>query len=219
MVQRIGFGVLWIVFSLYAFFLAPPDDPEATLDLIRRLISGDIAGINPLIVAEFNLMGVLPFIYWSLLFIDGARQKQMGQRIPAWPFAGLMMAVGAFALLPYLVLRRPLEGSESLPSFDWNLRLWNSPWTGRILSLATLGLLGYGISQGDWVDFIQTWQTSRFIHVMTLDFLLLSSLLPFCIANDQVGRMPALIPGWVVNRIPLLGSLAYLSVRPDPCKP
>jgi hypothetical protein len=216
MIQRIGFGLLWLAFTVYAFFLAPPDDPEATFELIRRLISGDIAGINPLIVAEFNLMGVLPFLYWTLLFIDGARQKHMGQQIPAWPFAGLMMAVGAFALLPYLVLRRPLDGSEPLPPFDWNLRLWNSPWTGRILSLVTLGLLGYGITQGDWLEFIQTWQTNRFIHVMTLDFLLLSSLLPFCIANDQVGRRTSWVPSGVINWIPLLGSLAYLSTRPDP---
>ncbi len=212
---RLGFGLLWLGFVLYAIVLAPPDDPEATFELIRRLVTGDLQGINPLIIAEFNLMGVLPLIYWCLLFIDGNRQKQLGLSIPAWPLATLMMAVGAFALLPYLGLRRPLTGAETFKSqLPWTLALWNSAWTGRLLMLGSLGLLGFGIGQGDWLDFWTQWQTSRFIHVMTLDFLLLVALLPYLVSQDQIGREPGVCPQGLINGLPLLGPLAYLATRP-----
>ncbi|MGF1575456.1 MAG: DUF2834 domain-containing protein [Cyanophyceae cyanobacterium] len=217
--SRLLFGLLWLGFTLYAFVFAPPDDSEATFALIQRLVSGDINGINPLIVAEFNLMGVLPLAYWCLLFVDGYRHKTQGSRLPAWPFSLLMMAVGAFSLLPYLALRQPVESlkDEGIPTpLPWTLRVWNSPWTGRALLVAAIALLGFGITQGDWGDFARQWQTSRFIHVMTLDFLLLSALLPSLIAEDKVGREPtgSLLSG-IVNFLPLLGSLLYLASRPQ----
>jgi hypothetical protein len=217
MVTRLGLIGLWLAFAGYAFFLAPPDDPQKTLELITRLIRWDVAGINPLIVAEFNLMGILPLGYWCLLLIDGHRQKSLGQKISAWPFALLMMAVGAFALLPYLALRRPLQGDEPIPTpLGWSLHLWNSVWTGRILSLGVIGLLGYGILNGDWLGFVAAWQTNRFIHVMTLDFLLLYSLFPWVIAEDRIGRHETSgWPSWAVSWIPLLGAFGYLSFRPE----
>lgn len=110
--------VLWLGFVGYAFLLAPPDQPE-TWDLIQRLIRFDVAGVNPLIVALFNLMGVWPGIYAAVLLTDGR-----GQKIPAWPFVAGAFALGAFALLPYLALRRPFP--EWRGSVSWGLRLWNS---------------------------------------------------------------------------------------------
>lgn len=47
-------------------------------------------------------MGVWPLIYTALLVVDGQEQ-----RFPAWPFAAFSFAVGAFALLPYFILRQP----------------------------------------------------------------------------------------------------------------
>jgi hypothetical protein len=101
MSRKIGFWLLWIAFSTYAFVFAPPDSPD-TVALITNLSTGKIAGINPLIVALFNIMGVWPLIYSCVLFADGR-----GQKIPAWIFATLSFGVGAFALLPYLALREP----------------------------------------------------------------------------------------------------------------
>lgn len=216
--SRLLFGLLWLGFSLYGFVLAPPDDPEATFALIQRLIAGKIDGINPLIVAEFNLMGVLPLGYGCLLLVDGHRHRTQGSRLPAWPFASLMMAVGAFALLPYLALRKPvaqLENDGILAPLPWTLKIWNSAWTGRVLLGVTLALLGFGILRGDWGDFVGQWQSSRFIHVMTLDFILLTALLPYLIAEDRVGRVETgsgLTS--VVNGLPLLGPLLYLALRP-----
>ncbi|MCZ0903518.1 DUF2834 domain-containing protein, partial [Microcoleus sp. HI-ES] len=101
MFRKIGFWLIWIAFSTYAFVFAPPDSPE-TITLITNLSTGKIADINPLIVAFFNIIGVWPLIYSCVLFADGR-----GQKIPAWLFAVLSFGVGAFALLPYLALREP----------------------------------------------------------------------------------------------------------------
>ncbi|MDJ0606727.1 MAG: DUF2834 domain-containing protein, partial [Microcystis sp. M53602_WE12] len=81
MLTKIILGLLWLGFGLYAFLLAPPDQPD-TVNLIIDLSTGKWQDINPLIIALFNLMGVWPIIYTSLLIIDGRDQK-----IIAWPFA------------------------------------------------------------------------------------------------------------------------------------
>ncbi|HCF26169.1 MAG TPA: DUF2834 domain-containing protein, partial [Cyanobacteria bacterium UBA11049] len=102
----------------------------------------------------FNIMGVWPLIYSCLLFIDGR-----GQKVPAWPFATLSFGVGAFALLPYLALREPnpkFRGTKNI-----FLKVLDSRLTGVALSIGALALVVYGLN-GDWGDFVQQWQTSRF---------------------------------------------------------
>ena len=100
MVRKIGFSLLWLAFIGYAFLLAPPAQPD-TFELIKNLSLSNTEGINPLIIALFNLMGIWPLIYGCLLFIDGR-----GQKIPAWPFAIGSFALGAFVLIPYLSATR-----------------------------------------------------------------------------------------------------------------
>ncbi len=206
--RRIAFGLLWLGFVAYAFLLAPPDQPEQTLDLILRLSSGQWAGINPAVVALFNLMGVWPAIYAGLLLIDGRMQK-----IPAWPFVLGSFLVGAFALLPYLALRQPNRDFQG-PKTGW-LKLQDSRWLGLLLCLVSLGLLVYGLSQGDWSDFAQQWQTRRFIQVMSLDFCLLSLLFPALLGDDMARRgLDNRLIFWAVALIPLLGPALYLALRP-----
>ena len=77
MVMRIGFALIWLSFSVYAFLLAPPASPD-TASLLIQLSTGHWSGLNPLVIALFNLMGVWPLIYCCLLFADGR-----GQTIPA----------------------------------------------------------------------------------------------------------------------------------------
>ncbi|MBD2020187.1 DUF2834 domain-containing protein [Leptolyngbya sp. FACHB-36] len=207
MARKLGFGLLWLGFVTYAFLLAPPNQPD-TLDLIQRLSTGQIEGINPLIVALFNLMGVFPLIYSGVLFADGR-----GQKVPAWVFALLSFGVGAFAILPYLALRQPN------PSFSgqktWLLKLLDSRWYGIALTIGAAGLLGYGISQGNWSDFGQQWQTSRFIHVMSLDFCLLCGLFPSLLGDDMARRgLKDDRLFWAVTLVPLLGAAVYLALRP-----
>lgn len=207
MLRQLGFWILWVSFLAYAFLFAPPDQPD-TLELITNLSTGNWDGINPLIIALFNIMGILPLAYACFVFIDGR-----GQKIPAWLFAAASFGVGAFALLPYLALRQPnpeFPGSKTII-----LSILDSRWLGAVLTLGTLVLLGFGILNGDWANFIQQWQTSRFIHVMSLDFCLLCLLFPALVGDDMARRgvnNPTLF--WAVSLIPLIGSLVYLCLRP-----
>jgi hypothetical protein len=211
MVRKIGFGLLWVGFIAYAFLLAPPDRPD-TLELITRLSRGDIAEINPLIVALFNIMGLWPIAYSSLLLVDGR-----GQKIPAFPFAIASFALGAFALLPYLALR------QANPTFsgpkDGLLKALDSRLLGILLTVGAIALVLWGFARGDWSDFAQQWQTSRFIHVMSLDFCLLSLLFSALLGDDLARRgLEHRLAFWGVVLIPLFGPLLYLSLRPPLAK-
>ncbi len=95
------------------------------------------------------------------------------------------------------------------------LKLLDSRVTGFILTLATAILVAYGLRKGDWGNFVQQWQTNRFINVMSLDFCLLCLLFPVLLENDMARRSwknPQLF--WLIVLIPLFGPLIYLSVRP-----
>jgi hypothetical protein len=206
MLRKIVFGLLWLGFLTYGFLFAPPDQPD-TWELIKQLSLGQWQDINPLVIALFNLMGIWPVIYSAVLFIDGR-----GQKIPAWPFASASFGVGAFALLPYLALRQPnpeFSGEKNLL-----IKLFDSRVTGVLITIAAVILVGYGL-QGDWGNFVQQWQTSRFIHVMSLDFCLLSLLFPVLLGDDMARRgikNQQLL--WLIRLIPLFGPCIYLSVRP-----
>jgi hypothetical protein len=207
MSRKIGFGLLWVGLLVYAFLLAPPNQPD-TVELIKNLSTGKWEGINPLIISLFNIMGVWPLIYSGLLFIDGREQK-----IPAWLFATGSFGVGAFALLPYLALRQPNQ--QFTGSKDIFIKLMDSRWLGVVLTLGSLALLSFGLLNGDWRDFIQQWQTNRFIHVMSLDFCLLCLLFPALLGDDMARRglkNPAFF--WVIALLPLIGSSLYLCLRP-----
>lgn len=198
---RFFLGALWLSLILYSMFLAPPDRPE-TWELIQRLALGDWQGINPLIVSLFNLMGVWPLLYAGILAVDGR-----GQRFPAWPFVAASFLVGAFALLPYLALRQP--NPRVIGTLDKGLKLWEWRGTAILLSLLVMVLLGYGLLWGEWADFWQQWRSSRFIHVMTLDFCLLSLLFPLLLPDDWARRTMGDRPWrwWTV--LPLVGALLY----------
>ena len=205
--QKIALWLLWAGFIAYAFLFAPPNQPD-TLTLIQNLSTGQWDGINPAVIALFNILGVLPLLYLSVLLLDGREQK-----IPAWPFAAGSFGVGAFALIPYLALRQPN------PTFtgqkNWLLKILDSRITGGLIALGAIGLLVYGITAGDWSDFAQQWQTSRFVHVMSLDFCLVCLLFPVLLPDDMARRgLRDQRIYWAVTLIPLLGALAYITLRP-----
>ncbi|MEH2447867.1 MAG: DUF2834 domain-containing protein [Nostoc sp.] len=206
MVRKIAFGFLWLGFITYAFFLAPPEQP-GTFELIKNLSSGQWQGVNPLVIALFNLMGIWPLIYSAVVFIDGR-----GQKIPAWLFAIASFAVGIFALLPYLALREP--NNKFVGKKNALLKLLDSRVTGVVLTVATVILVAYGLKGGDWDSFVQQWQTNRFINVMSLDFCLLCLLFPALLRDDMARRSWNPQFFWLITLIPLFGPLIYLSVRP-----
>jgi hypothetical protein len=200
------FWLVWVLFSGYAFFFAPPDSPS-TLQLIIDLSTGKWTGINPAIIALFNLMGVWPAIYAAVMLFDGQPQKFK----PGW-FCAASFGVGAFAILPYLALRQPNPSMN--PPANRMLKILDSRWFAWLLTVGVGILLFYGISQGNWTDFVQQWQTKRFIHVMSLDFLMLSALFPV-LAQDDVARRGGASWLWILCFVPLVGALAYLCLRPS----
>ena len=206
MKNKLIFGLIWLGFTSYAFLLAPPNGTD-TFDLIINLSSGQVQGINPLIIALFNLMGILPLIYTCFLLFDGRSQK-----LPAWLFALGSFGFGAFALLPYLALRQPStvwQGEKNLL-----LKILESPITGIFITIGTILLLFWGIFNGDWSDFVQQWYSSKFIHVMSLDFCLLCLLLPVLVKDDLARRNIDNSSIFVaISLVPLFGSLAYLCSR------
>lgn len=205
--NRLIFWGLWLGFILYAFILAPPDRPD-TADLIISLCTGAWEGINPAVIALFNAMGLWPMAYAAVALIDGHGQKQR-----AWPFVGASFAVGALALLPYLALRQP-NPSFSGPKTAL-LRLVESRWLGAALTAGAIALATFAFLKGDWPDFWQQWQTSRFIHVMSLDFCALWLLFPVLLRDDMARR--GFIGGWampLVLALPLVGACLYLALRP-----
>jgi hypothetical protein len=204
--RRIVLGGLWLGFIVYAVALAPPDQPD-TAALIGQLATGNWQGINPAIAALFNTMGLWPLIYACVVLVDGH-----GQPARAWPFVLGSFAVGAFAILPYLIWRRPSPDFVAPPSRL--LQLLESRWLSGAILLGAIALLGFGLAAGDWPDFWQQWRTSRFIHVMSLDFCLLWALFPLLLGDDMARRQlkqPALVG---LTLVPLVGAAAYLLLRP-----
>jgi hypothetical protein len=208
MAKRITFWLLWLGFLIYAFNFAPPEQP-GTFDLILDLSTGKWDGINPVIIALFNLMGIFPLIYACMLLIDGR-----GQKIWAWVFSVISFAVGAFAILPYLGLRQ--DNPEFVGEKDWLLKVLDSNWFAVSLTLGATALTGYAIFYGNWGDFVQQWQTNRFIHVMSLDFCLLCALFPALLGDDMQRRnIKNQSIFWIIGSIPLFGALFYLALRPQ----
>ncbi|MEO0539433.1 MAG: DUF2834 domain-containing protein [Cyanobacteria bacterium P01_A01_bin.105] len=226
-IQKIALGGLWLALVGYAFALAPPPQPD-TATLIAHLSTGQWTDLNPWIVALFNVMGVWPVLYAVLALRDG-----QDQTIPAWPFVAGTFALGAFALLPYLILRQPVAHptaptTDSSPTADPSLNkekagtqkrgqrsIWVTRGVGLGCGISILALLTYGLSQGNWADFVAQWQNSRFIHVMGLDFCLLCALFPILLGDDMARRHlqnPALF--WLVSLLPLVGPALYVTLRP-----
>lgn len=207
MKRSLLFWALWVGFIAYAAIAAPPDQPD-TFELIQNLSTGQWDNVNPVIISLFNIMGIWPLIYCAMIFADGR-----SQRLPAWPFAALSFGVGAFALLPYFALRQ--SSSEFEGDRTGLIRLMDSRILGIVLTFAALTLVGYAIAAGDWSNYVQQWQTSRFIHVMSLDFCALCVLVNALVGDDMARRGMGDRQGLrlIAGLIPLFGILIYLCVR------
>jgi hypothetical protein len=121
--------------------------------------------------------------------------------------------VGAFALLPYLMLRRP-NPTWSGPKNNW-IKFWDARLTGGAIALAAIALVLYGVVAGDWQNFVHQWQTNRFIHVMSLDFCLTCLLFPTLLGDDMTRRgWSDRRIFWAVSLLPLFGPAIYVMLRP-----
>ena len=208
MTRKILLGSIWLTLIIYAIASAFFKTQQGDLNLIIDLSLGNWSGINPIIIGMFYIMGIFPLVYAAFILFDS------GQNISPYPFFAVSFGVGAFALLPYLALRQPdttWEGKK-----NWLLDLLDSRLMAIISSIAIIVLVLWGLTQGNWSDFVARWQTSQFIHVMTIDFCLLCLLFPAILRDDMKRRgVEADKWFWLAVSVPLLGSLIYWCLRPQ----
>jgi hypothetical protein len=207
-VRRLFLLLLLAADVLYAALLAPKGDPPGNLFL--QLALGQGPARNPAVWGVFQLLGIVPLMYWALLFPDGR-----GQRVWAWPFALGMMAFGAFSLLPYLILRRPY--ADPVPGARNLAVRW---FAGRpfavFVAVALVSLLVWIMLFGNLANYVYWFRVSNFVHVMTIDLLVLTLLFPVLLRDDMARRgvSEESVLGRVALSVPLLGPAWYLVRRP-----
>nr|WP_322715599.1 hypothetical protein [Nostoc sp. ChiQUE02]MDZ8228449.1 hypothetical protein [Nostoc sp. ChiQUE02] len=208
MTLKLALWLLWAGFISYILLLAPLLHLDETLTLLKNIFTLQWTAINPIILSLFSLVGIWLLIYSGLLFIDGRMQW-----IPFWPFAIASVGSGVLGLLPYLALRQPNQQFSGQK--DAFLSLLDSRIYGIILTFSTLVLLVYGFVFGDWGDYVQQFRSDRFINGMSLAFCLFYLLFPIVVGDDMARRrFPNAQVFLAVVLVPLLGSLAYLCLRP-----
>jgi len=202
-------GLIWLWFVAYTLWLAPLDQPE-TFPIVQKLVTFQATGVNAYLFAIFWLMGVWPMIFACLMFID-CREQGM----PGFLYFIAANATGVLGLVPYLLIRDRNQTSDA-PKSKW-IKILEEHRTGFVLSLITICVLGYVWLVGDWQDFVEQWRTIPFVHLITLDFCLmtlffpLTSLLDDDMARRGLKRSPIF---WAIALVPLFGPLAYLCFRP-----
>lgn len=127
-----------------------------------------------------------------------------------------MMALGSFALLPYLALRRPYAAPVG-GAPGWGAVRWfgGRPF-GVFAALALAGLLVYGVGRGDFADYAHWFRVSSLVNTFTVDFVLLTLLFP-ALLRDDFARRGLREDTWLARialALPLLGPALYLALRP-----
>lgn len=210
MLRKIGLWSVWVGFIAYILLLSPPLHLPETISLLVKILTFQWGDVNAVILSLFSLIGVWIAIYSCLLFFDGRMQK-----IPFWVFAIASLGSGVIGLIPYLALRE--ANQEFTGEKNSFLKLLDSHSTGIAISIFTTLVVAYGLIVGDWTNYIQQFQSDRFVHGMSLAFCLFSLLFPTVLGDDMARR------GWLSNSqlfwaialIPLFGSLLYLCIRPS----
>jgi hypothetical protein len=208
LLRRLALTVLLAADILYAALFAPKGDPPG--NLFVELALGQGPARNPAVWGVFQLLGVVPLMYWALLFPDGR-----GQRMWAWPFALGMMAFGAFSLLPYLILRRPYTDAGP-GAGNLAVRWFGGRAFAIFVALALMALLLILMVWGNLTGYVFWFRHSNFVNVMTVDLLVLTLLFPILLRDDMARRGVAddSTLGLVALGIPLLGPAYYLVRRP-----
>lgn len=209
MTRKLWLGSIWLTLVIYAIASSFFKTQQGDLNLIIDLSTGEWSGINPIVIAIFYIMGIFPLVYGAFILFDRAEKN-----LSPYPFFIVSFGVGAFALLPYLALRQ--SNADWNGEKNWLLKVLDSRLMAIVSSVAIAVFLIWGLTQGNWSDYVAQWQTSQFIHVMSIDFGLLCFLFPFILGDDMKRRgVDADKYFWLVTSIPLFGSLAYWCLRPQ----
>lgn len=98
------------------------------------------------------------------------------------------------------------------------MRAAEGPWLPAGLLAGSAYWLYAALSAGSaaWLGYLQLFDESRLVHATSVDFSLLTLLLPFWMSNDAQGRnwerRDTLVP--VLSLLPLVGPSLYLLLRP-----
>jgi hypothetical protein len=199
--DRLVYGTLWLGLVGYWLLLSPPPPPDL-LGELTALALANTSRVDPIAIAIFNLLGVLPTAFLAILLFDTGRPR-------AWPFAIGGYVLGGIILLPYLVLRdthAPLDASPGR-----FVRAIGSRVAGWTLLAITLALLGFALVAGSPRDFATQLASSQLIAVMSVDLVALTAALQLGAATDR--RRRGLPPPAAWRQLPLVGPLLYLATR------
>jgi hypothetical protein len=163
--MRWAFLGMWILLVVDLVFLSPPPATDQTAWILEVFL-GQWGGKNPATVALFSIMGL-----WPLAFAAQLSDELRARPLPAWPFVLGSMVIGAFALLPYLVLRP--TPPEPVPPGPWLWWLRHPVFIGGI-AVSGLGLACWELLAGDIAGFWTQLRSEQLVQVMSLDCLLLA---------------------------------------------
>lgn len=203
MAVRVTFLFVWLVLSLVGLGWAPPADGDFELRLLRQAFLLEPNGIDVAVIAIFDLLGVIPLLYLPFLLADGR-----GRRLPAWPFALAMFALGAWAMLPYAALRG--EPSHAPRPASGLLAVLRSRGFALFILASALGLLGWAVGAGSVEAYLDAMRSDRLVHAMTFDLITCLVVLPYWVHVESLsGEVEE--PAWVgrVVPIPLFGVVLW----------
>jgi hypothetical protein len=199
--HRVLYTLLWLGLVAYWLLLSPPAPPNLLGELVALALA-DSARIDPIAIAVFNLLGVLPTAFLAILLFDTGRPSP-------WPFAIGAYFLGGIILLPYLAFRDFGAPLNLAPGRF--VRVVGSRTAGWILLAITLVLLGFAVVAGNPTDFAHQFAGSTFIAVMSADLIALTIALHLAADTDR-RRRGLHSSAW--QHLPLLGPLLYLGTRP-----
>jgi hypothetical protein len=205
-------GLLWVAFIAYALFMAPGNSPGND-PIFKELLT--FQSEEPWLLTVFSWLGIFPAVYACILLRKSIRVRE-DRRVPAWPFVLFSFGLGAFALLPYYALSSPFQkgvSSDHWPSAERPKsgisRVASHKLTHLILLILTLGSACYAMIQGNPERLAEAFNQSSFVHIMTIDFGVLTLLSTMAISRDA--RVNGRTTYWAwAGLLPIAGPLLYL---------
>ncbi|MFD2671473.1 hypothetical protein [Marinicrinis sediminis] len=199
-IMRLFMFIIWILFIGYAWLMAPGHRGGED-EIMQKLLT--LQHDEPSLLAMFSLLGLYPMAFAFLLLRNDRADK------PAWPFSLGAFVLGAFALIPYYFMNdfRRMGHRNRLP--HKHTLLLKHPFLLLILMIGTMGVFIYGFAAGNLAVYQEAFQQSQFVHVMTVDFAVLTLLSMYAIHVDQ--RLRATRSRlWWLGLFPIIGLLLYL---------
>lgn len=195
-IRKSIFFISWIAFIAYAVYFAP----NGNQGYLHQLMTMDDP--DPFLLMVFSFLGIYPLVFSALLL------EEDDAWLPLWPFVLGMFMLGAFALMPYFFLSKG-KTSRKRRTPKWLSKGLQSSIFTTLLMIGTVALCLYGVIQGDFQLYLEAFQTSQFVHVMTIDFFILTTLSYFVIywrerKNGQVNQLH-----WL-GFMPIVGAILYL---------